>query len=74
MSYKLEEGKYPDRFTFQSDFRLMMTNAKEYNAPGSFAHNEAIALETFFEKRMSMFDIFTQAILLIIYRRVDHYQ
>lgn len=51
MSHKLEEGKYPDRFAFQADFRLMMANAKLYNPVGSYAHNETLALETFFEKR-----------------------
>jgi transcription initiation factor TFIID subunit 2 len=30
----------------------MMSNAKQYNPAGSYAHNEAIALETYFEKRM----------------------
>jgi transcription initiation factor TFIID subunit 2 len=48
---KLEAGMYKDRFAFQSDFHLMISNAKLYNAAGSYAHNEAIALETFFEKR-----------------------
>lgn len=52
ISSKLEGGKYPDRFAFQADFRLMMSNAKRYNPPGSFAHDEALALETYFEKRM----------------------
>jgi transcription initiation factor TFIID subunit 2 len=51
MGAKLEEGMYMDRFAFQADFRLMTANAKLYNIPGSFVHNEAIALETFFEKR-----------------------
>lgn len=51
MGAKLEEGMYKDRFAFQSDFRLMLSNAKLYNTPGSFVHNEAIALEIFFEKR-----------------------
>jgi transcription initiation factor TFIID subunit 2 len=51
MGAKLEEGMYKDRFAFQSDFRLMVSNAKLYNTPGSFVHNEAIALEIFFEKR-----------------------
>lgn len=51
MGAKLEEGMYKDRFAFQADFRLMTANAKLYNIPGSFVHNEAIALETFFEKR-----------------------
>lgn len=53
MGAKLEEGMYKDRFAFQADFRLMISNAKRYNTPGSFVHNEAIALEIFFEKRMN---------------------
>lgn len=55
MGAKLEDGMYKDRFAFQEDFRLMISNAKRYNTPGSFAHNEAIALETFFEKRPYFF-------------------
>ena len=55
MGAKLEEGMYQDRFGFQADFRLMISNAKRYNTPGSFVHNEAIALETFFEKRTCSF-------------------
>jgi len=51
MGAKLGDGMYKDRFAFQEDFRLMISNAKRYNVPGSFAHNEAIALEIFFEKR-----------------------
>jgi transcription initiation factor TFIID subunit 2 len=51
MSHKLEGGKYPDRFAFQADFRLMMANAKLYNPVGSYAHDETLALETYFEKR-----------------------
>lgn len=51
MGAKLEEGMYKDRFTFQADFRLMINNAKIYNLAGSFVHNEAIALESFFDKR-----------------------
>ncbi|KAJ7610990.1 hypothetical protein FB45DRAFT_1120970 [Roridomyces roridus] len=51
MSHKLEQGKYADRFAFQADFGLMMSNAKAYNPVGTYAHNETLALETFFEKR-----------------------
>lgn len=47
---KLEEGHYKNRFAFEADFRLMITNAKQYNVGGSYAHTEAIFLETFFEK------------------------
>ncbi|KAI9057062.1 hypothetical protein FKP32DRAFT_1598551 [Trametes sanguinea] len=50
MSAKLESGQYKDRFAFEADFRLMINNAKTYNMPGSFAHNEALALESFFDK------------------------
>lgn len=51
MGAKLEEGLYKDRFAFQADFKLMVNNAKLYNVAGSFVHNEAIILETIFEKR-----------------------
>lgn len=51
MSAKLDGGLYKDRFAFEADFHLMINNAKQYNAPGSYAHNEAIALETAFDKR-----------------------
>ncbi|KAJ6623113.1 hypothetical protein B0H10DRAFT_2011228 [Mycena sp. CBHHK59/15] len=54
MLHKLEEGKYADRLAFQADFRLMMANAKLYNPPGTYAHNEAIALEIFFEKQWTI--------------------
>ena len=55
MGAKLEDGMYKDRFGFQEDFRLIISNAKRYNTPGSFAHSQAIALETFFEKRLYFF-------------------
>lgn len=57
MGAKLEDGMYKDRFGFQEDFRLMVSNAKRYNMPSSFAHNEAIALEIFFEKRTLSFQL-----------------
>ncbi|KAI0375461.1 hypothetical protein BV20DRAFT_960622 [Pilatotrama ljubarskyi] len=50
MSAKLASGQYKDRFAFEADFRLMINNAKTYNVPGSFAHNESLALESFFDK------------------------
>lgn len=53
MGAKLQQGMYPDRFAFQNDLRLMIANAKLYNQVGSFVHKEAIAFETFFDKRMS---------------------
>lgn len=55
MGSKLEQGIYKDRFEFQRDFHLMTSNAKQYNMPGSFVHNEAISLEIFFEKRKDLF-------------------
>ncbi|KZT08630.1 uncharacterized protein LAESUDRAFT_45791 [Laetiporus sulphureus 93-53] len=51
MSAKLEQGKYRDRFAFEEDFRLVISNAKLYNLPGSFVHNEALGLESFFDKQ-----------------------
>ncbi|KAG6813996.1 hypothetical protein H0H92_004489 [Tricholoma furcatifolium] len=51
MGAKLEAGMYKDRAAFASDFRLMISNAKLYNANGSYVHNEAIKLETFFDKQ-----------------------
>lgn len=51
MNQKLEQGKYPDRFAFEEDFRLMISNAKQYNMPNSHVHNEAMKLEAFFDKR-----------------------
>jgi hypothetical protein len=53
MSAKLEAGMYKDRFAFEADFRLILSNAKKYNLPGSHVHNETLAIESFFEKRRS---------------------
>lgn len=53
MAGRLDSGGYKDRHEFKEDFKLMIANAKLYNQVGSFVHNEAIALETFFEKRES---------------------
>jgi hypothetical protein len=50
MTAKLEGGMYPDRDAFKRDFDLMISNAKLYNATGSFPHNEACTLQTAFEK------------------------
>ncbi|KAF8899169.1 hypothetical protein BD779DRAFT_64933 [Infundibulicybe gibba] len=54
MGAKLEEGMYRNRFAFQADFGLMISNAKRYNIAGSYVHNEAIALEIFFEKQWTI--------------------
>ena len=35
MRAKLEDGRYPDRFAFEADFRLIIRNAKTYNEDGS---------------------------------------
>ncbi len=55
MNAKLESGQYKDRFAFEADFRLMTNNAKTYNMPGSFAHNETLELESFFDKSKCAF-------------------
>jgi transcription initiation factor TFIID subunit 2 len=51
MGAKLEEGMYKDRSAFVADLQLMISNAKKYNAAGSYVHNETIVLESYFEKR-----------------------
>ena len=51
MAAKLDQGKYKDRLAFEQDFRLMIANAKLYNLAGSYAHNQAVALEKFFNDR-----------------------
>ncbi len=51
MGAKLEQGQYSDRFAFESDFKLMIHNAKTYNMPGSVVHNDATALDGFFDRR-----------------------
>ncbi|KAI0718881.1 hypothetical protein C8T65DRAFT_569811 [Cerioporus squamosus] len=50
MGAKLKQGQYKNRFEFEADFKLMINNAKTYNMQGSFAHNEALALDLFFDK------------------------
>lgn len=51
----LAAGKYESRESFKADVGLIVSNAKQYNAPGSFVHGEAINFETYFEKRMTLF-------------------
>ena len=48
MEEKVKQKKYKDRFAFEADFRLMISNAKSYNPPGSYAHNLTLGLEKFF--------------------------
>lgn len=55
MHGRLESGVYVDRFAFEADFRLMINNAKTYNAPGTWAYTEALALESFFDKRTCLY-------------------
>lgn len=70
---KLESGKYKDRFDFEADFRLMISNAKTYNAAGSYAHGEAVALEAFFDKRSLLSNSVTVLSYLQL-SRMDSYQ
>jgi hypothetical protein len=74
MGAKLEAGMYKDRFSFEADFRLMVNNAKTYNLVGSYPHNEAIALETFFEKRSWFWKYPSCAQLNLNFCRVDHHK
>ena len=50
MEAKLKQGMYKDRFAFEDDFRLIISNAKTYNAPKSWPYNEAVQLEKLFNK------------------------
>ncbi|THH19678.1 hypothetical protein EW146_g1531 [Bondarzewia mesenterica] len=50
MGAKLEQGMYKDRFAFEVDFRLIIRNAKTYNQVDTYVYNEAVALESFFDK------------------------
>jgi hypothetical protein len=59
MAAKLNSGAYTDRKKFEADFYLMIANAKDYNTNGSFAFNEAVALNTFFEKRRYCFIVYS---------------
>lgn len=54
MTAKLEAGMYKERFGFEADFRLMIRNAKTYNMPGTFAYNETLAMESVFDKSISI--------------------
>lgn len=48
---KLQANLYSNLSAFEADFRLMVDNCKLYNADGTYAFNEADALQQFFEKR-----------------------
>ncbi|RDX51973.1 hypothetical protein OH76DRAFT_1400878 [Lentinus brumalis] len=50
MGAKLKQGQYKDRFEFESDFKHMINNAKTYNMQGSLAHNDTLALDSYFDK------------------------
>lgn len=57
MAYKLDNGHYSSRDAFRSDFELMVTNAKTYNAPGSPMYQDGEKLKAFFEKSAYYFTI-----------------
>ncbi|KAB5593213.1 Transcription initiation factor TFIID subunit 2 [Ceratobasidium theobromae] len=56
MKAKLDNKIYKDRAAFEDDFKLMIKNAKTYNAPMSYVYNEAIALERAFNDRWTKID------------------
>jgi transcription initiation factor TFIID subunit 2 len=49
MSAKLDQGKYKDKSAFEQDFRLLISNAKQYNMPKSAAYEDALELEKAFD-------------------------
>jgi len=73
MSAKIEMGIYKHRSEFQADFRLMIENCKTYNSAGTYVHNEAIAFETFFEKRAFILLCCALWHLLTLGFRMDHH-
>ncbi|KAG9119851.1 hypothetical protein FRC07_004918, partial [Ceratobasidium sp. 392] len=56
MKAKLDNKGYRDRAGFEADFKLMIQNAKTYNAPKSFVYGEALALEKAFIDRWAKID------------------
>ncbi|QRV80287.1 bromodomain associated protein [Ceratobasidium sp. AG-Ba] len=56
MKAKLDNRTYRDRAGFESDFKLMIQNAKTYNPPKTYAYNEAVALEKVFNDRWTKID------------------
>ncbi|KAI6141725.1 hypothetical protein BKA82DRAFT_1006559 [Pisolithus tinctorius] len=46
MTTKVERGKYRSLEEFSTDFRLVINNAKIFNAPGSIYYNEAERIES----------------------------
>ena len=53
---KLEGGEYDDHEAFAADVRLVWSNAKTYNQPGSGIYLAADRLSKIFEKKFSKFD------------------
>mmetsp|Transcript_22785 Transcript_22785/g.67140 ORF Transcript_22785/g.67140 Transcript_22785/m.67140 type:complete len:513 (-) Transcript_22785:289-1827(-) len=49
---RLDKGMYADTAEFVSDVRLVWSNAKTYNAPGTAVHNYALKLEDIFEREL----------------------
>lgn len=47
---RLEKGMYEDTASFVADVRLVWSNAKSYNPPGSTVHQCALKLEEIFER------------------------
>ncbi|KAG9096358.1 hypothetical protein FRC06_008750 [Ceratobasidium sp. 370] len=56
MKAKLDNKAYRNRAGFEDDFKLMIQNAKTYNAPKSYVYGEAVALEKAFNDRWTKID------------------
>ncbi|KEP50373.1 transcription initiation factor TFIID subunit 2 [Rhizoctonia solani 123E] len=56
MKAKLDNKIYKDRAEFEADFKLMIKNAKTYNAPMTYVFNEAVALDKAFNDRWTKID------------------
>ncbi|KAI9278501.1 hypothetical protein BDA99DRAFT_8605 [Phascolomyces articulosus] len=49
---KLEKGDYTTYQQLDDDIRLMLNNCFAYNGPGTFVHNEGLALESVLDKEL----------------------
>jgi len=68
MKAKLDANMYPDRRSFRADFKLMVSNAKAYNLPGTFVYKEAETLNVLFDDSKQTLEIISLRIILTAFR------
>jgi transcription initiation factor TFIID subunit 2 len=67
MAFKLDNGHYSSRSVFQSDFKLIVSNAKVYNQAGSYVYAEAETLDEFFDKSKNQVTEIIQSTLIEVF-------